>query len=383
MNKVILIRYSEIHLKGNNRHYFIKLLRENIKFALKKYQLKVEEIQTRFIIRDFDQNEIENIIADLKKVFGIFSVSIADELDTDIEIIKEFAKNIQIEGSFKVQCKRADKKFPIKSVDFEAQLGEIILKNNKKSSVDVKNPQSIVSVDIRENGKTFVFYKYIYLAGGMPLGEKRDGLLLLSGGIDSPVAGYMMAKRGLRQDILHFNSYPYTSPMAKDKVIQLAKIIKPYIGCRFMYIVSMTQIQEQFHLSCKEEYAITLLRRSMIKIAELLAQKYKYKTIITGESLGQVASQTIEGLTTTDNARKTTPILRPLIAFNKDEIIEIAKQIDTFETSILPYEDCCTVFLPKQPVIKPKLDIAEREEEKIDLQSFLQNALESMEIIQI
>lgn len=383
MNKVILIRYSEIHLKGNNRHYFIKLLRENIKFALKKYQLKVEEIQTRFIIRDFDQNEIENIIADLKKVFGIFSVSIADELDTDIEIIKEFAKNIQIEGSFKVQCKRADKKFPIKSVDFEAQLGEIILKNNKKSSVDVKNPQSIVSVDIRENGKTFIFYKYIYLAGGMPLGEKRDGLLLLSGGIDSPVAGYMMAKRGLRQDILHFNSYPYTSPMAKDKVIQLAKIIKPYIGCRFMYIVSMTQIQEQFHLSCKEEYAITLLRRSMIKIAELLAQKYKYKTIITGESLGQVASQTIEGLTTTDNARKTTPILRPLIAFNKDEIIEIAKQIDTFETSILPYEDCCTVFLPKQPVIKPKLDIAEREEEKIDLQSFLQNALESMEIIQI
>ncbi|MDD4350765.1 MAG: tRNA 4-thiouridine(8) synthase ThiI [Clostridia bacterium] len=383
MNKVILIRYSEIHLKGNNRHYFLKLLRDNIKNALKKYNLSIEEIPSRYVIRNFDEKDVENVISDLKKVFGIFSISVADEVDSNVDTIIDFVKGISLEGSFKVHCKRADKKFPIKSLDFEAQLGAIILDNNKKAFVDVKNPDTLVNVDIRENGKSFIFYKFIYLAGGMPLGENRDGLLLLSGGIDSPVAGYMMAKRGLRQDILHFNSYPYTSPMAKDKVVELAKIIKPYIGCRYMYIVSMTQIQEQFHINCKEEYAITLLRRSMIKIAEILAEKYRYKTIITGESLGQVASQTIEGLTLTDNARKTTPILRPLIAFNKDEIISLAKQINTFETSILPYEDCCTVFLPKQPVIKPKLDIAINEEAKIDLPSFLQNAIQNMEIIQI
>lgn len=383
MKKVILVRFSEIHLKGNNKPYFIKLLRDNIKFALKKYGLKVEVIQNRYVIRDFDDKLTQNIIDDLSKVFGIFSISIAYEMDSDQDIIIDFVKNIKINTTFKVDCNRADKRFLIKSNEFSAYLGGVILDANPNAKVKLEHPEKTVYVDIRENGKTFVYYDVIYLAGGMPLCETRDGLLLLSGGIDSPVAGYMMAKRGLRQDILHFDSYPYTSPQAKEKVINLAKQIKPYIGCKYMYVVSMTKLQEAFHLNCREEYAITLLRRNMIKVAERLCEKYRYKTVVTGESLGQVASQTIESITTTDNAKTYVPILRPLIAFNKDEIIDIARKIDTYETSILPYEDCCTVFLPKQPVIKPKLDIAEAEESKIDLDMLIQNAIENMEIIQI
>ena len=237
-------------------------------------------------------------------------------------------------------------------------------------------------MDIRENGKTFIFHEIIYAYSGLPLGENRDGLLLLSGGIDSPVAGFCMAKRGLRQDILHFDSFPYTSPQAKEKVITLAKSIKKFIGAKYMYICSMTKLQEEFHVSCASEYAINLLRRSMIRVANKLCEKYKYKTIITGESLGQVASQTIESLTTT-NAVAEYPVLRPLISFNKDEIIEIAKEIGTYETSILPYEDCCTVFLPRNPVIKPKIKEAEFEESKINLDYLISAVIDNIEIIKL
>ena len=192
-----------------------------------------------------------------------------------------------------------------------------------------------------------------------------------------------MAKRGLRQDILHFDSYPYTSPQAREKVIALAKKIKTYIGCRYMYIVSMSNLQEQFHLHCKEEYAITLLRRAMIKVATILCDKYNYKTIITGESLGQVASQTVESITVTNSVAGNYPILRPLISFNKDEIIKVAQEIDTFETSILPYEDCCTVFLPQNPVIKPKISIAEQEETRIPLTELIEKAIENIIVMEL
>ena len=381
MNKVILIRFNEIHLKGGNKKYFTKLLYNNIKDALNDYKCKIENIQNRILLRDFDdETEIINI---LRFVFGVHSISKAIELDTTVDKINEYISTIRLNGkSFKCDVNRADKSFPIKSNEYEADLGEIVLKNNKDSRVDIHTPDTIIHVDIRENGKTYIFNEIIYAYSGLPLGETRDGLLLLSGGIDSPVAGFSMAKRGLRQDILHFDSFPYTSRQAKEKVTSLAKKIKKYIGAKYMYICSMTKLQEEFHVNCKTEYAINLLRRSMIRVANMICDKYKYKTIITGESLGQVASQTIESLSSTNSVARY-PVLRPLISFNKDEIINIAKEIDTYETSILPYEDCCTVFLPRNPVIKPKIKDAEYEESKVDLDQLLSVIIDNIEIIDL
>ncbi len=380
MTNVILIRFNEIHLKGGNKKYFTRLLINNIKEALKGYDCKIEIIQNRLLLRDYI-NEDE-IIDSLKCVFGVHSISKAVELDNDVNLIKDFVSKIKIDTSFKCDVNRAEKSFPIKSNEFAADLGEIILNNNPNAKVDIHNPETIVYVDIRENGKTFIFYEIIYAYSGLPLGENRDGLLLLSGGIDSPVAGFCMAKRGLRQDVLHFDSFPYTSPQAKDKVIELAKTIKKFIGAKYMYVCSMTKLQEEFHIHCNEEYAINLLRRSMIRVANALCEKHKYKTIITGESLGQVASQTIESLTSTNSVAEY-PVLRPLISFNKDEIIKIAKDINTYETSILPYEDCCTVFLPKYPIIKPKVKDAEREETKINLEELVKAVIDNIEVINL
>ena len=380
MNKVILIRFNEIHLKGGNKKYFTKLLLNNIKYALKDIDCKIENIQNRIVVRNYaDEDEIINT---LKFVFGIHSISPAVEIESDVELIKYYISKIQISKSFKCDVNRADKSFPIKSNDFNADLGEIILNNNNEAHVDIHNPEITIHVDIRENGKTFIFHEIIYTYSGLPLGEFRDGLLLLSGGIDSPVAGFCMAKRGLRQDILHFDSFPYTSPQAKEKVITLARTIKNIIGAKYMYICSMTKLQEEFHIHCSSEYAINLLRRSMIRVANAICDKYKYKTIITGESLGQVASQTIESLTTTNEVAKY-PVLRPLISFNKEEIIKIAKEINTYNTSILPYEDCCTVFLPRNPIIKPKVADAQKEESKIDLESLLKYVIENIEVIEL
>ena len=380
MNKVILIRFNEIHLKGGNKKYFIKLLCNNIKEALNGVNYKLENIQNRILIRDYDNEQL--IIDTLRKVFGVHSISVAVELNNDVTEIKDYISSLKVNSSFKCNVNRADKSFPIKSNDLACDLGEIILNKNEKSKVDIHNPETVVNVDIRENGKTFVFSSIIYAYSGLPLSEKRDGLLLLSGGIDSPVAGFAMAKRGLRQDILHFDSFPYTSPQAKQKVISLAKSISTFIGAKYMYVCSMTKLQEAFHTNCNEEYAINLLRRSMIRVANKLCDKFNYKTIITGESLGQVASQTIESLTTT-NAVAKYPVLRPLISFNKDEIVALAKEIGTYETSILPYEDCCTVFLPKNPIIKPKTKNSEKEESKIDLELLIQTVIENMEVIKL
>lgn len=381
MNKIILIRFNEIHLKGGNKKYFTHLLYENIKTALKGYECKIENIQNRLLVRNYTDEDA--IIAELKCVFGVHSISKAVEVDTSVEAIKDFVSTIKIEGSFKCEVNRAEKSFPVKSNEFAADLGEIVLNNNPKAHVDIHNPENILYVDIRENGKTYIFNHIIYAYSGLPLGEYRDGLLMLSGGIDSPVAGFCMAKRGLRQDILHFDSFPYTSPQAKQKVIDIAKRVKKYIGAKYMYICSMTKLQEEFHVQCKTEFAINLLRRAMIRVANAVCDKFNYKTIVTGESLGQVASQTIESLTSTNSVAKY-PVLRPLISFNKQEIIEIAQEIDTYDLSILPYEDCCTVFLPRNPVIKPKIADSEREEAKIiDYNQLIDYVLQNMEVIDL
>ena len=381
MNKIILIRFNEIHLKGGNKKYFTHLLYENIKAALKGYTCKIENIQNRLLVRDYEDEDA--IISELKCVFGIHSISKAMEMENSVDLIKDYVASLKIDGDFKCEVNRAEKSFPIKSNEFAADLGEIVLKNNPNAYVEIHKPKTVVHVDIRENGKTYVFKEIIYAYSGLPLGEYRDGLLLLSGGIDSPVAGFCMAKRGLRQDILHFDSFPYTSPQAKQKVIDIAKRVKKYIGARFMYICSMTKLQEEFHVQCKTEFAINLLRRAMIRVANAICEKYQYKTIITGESLGQVASQTIESLTST-NAVAAVPVLRPLISFNKQEIIDIAQDINTYELSILPYEDCCTVFLPRNPIIKPKLRDSEHEETKIlNYNELIQAVINNMEVIDL
>ncbi len=377
MSNIILVRFNEIHLKGGNKKYFINLLYNNIKNALKEYNCLIESVDNRLIIRDYTNFDEDDIIDNLKCVFGVHSISKARELNNSVEEINDFVANLKIDTSFKCDVNRADKSFPIQSNEYEKILGEIVLNNNPNAKVDIHKPNVTIHIDIRTNGKSFVFYDIIYAYSGLPLGENTDGLLLLSGGIDSPVAGFCMAKRGMRQDILHFDSFPYTSAQAKNKVILLAKQIKKFIGAKYMYVCSMTKLQEEFHLNCNEEYAINLLRRSMIRVANYLCDKYKYKAIITGESLGQVASQTIESLTST-NAVAEYPVLRPLIAFNKDEIISIAKEIDTYKTSILPYEDCCTVFLPKNPIIKPKIKNSLKEESKIDLNTLLKYVIDNI-----
>lgn len=384
MKKVILIRYSEIHLKGNNKHFFEKLLLNNIKSALKGLNFEIEFSHTRYLISNFNEEDLNEIIKRLKTVFGIYSLSVADEIETSVENIEKYFNNFKLSNtSFRVSVNRADKKFPINSTEFSKIIGNIIFDNGENLTVDLHTYKTEVCIDIRESGKTYIFSNVIKGLNGMPVGSAGKGLLLLSGGLDSPVAGFKIAQRGMIVDGLHFHSFPYTSENAKNKVISLAKLIKPYTHMKRLFIVSFTKIQEEIHKNCDGDYMITLMRRIMMRIAERLSEKYDYKAIITGECLGQVASQTIESLTSSNSVIKLIPVLRPLIAFDKDETIEIANKINTYDTSILPYEDCCTVFLPKNPIIKPKLDRVLNEESKLDIENLISDAINSVEIIEI
>lgn len=379
--KVILIRYSEIHLKGNNRGFFENALINNIRHSLADKKYKLVKQSGRYVISEFEESEVDSIVETVRNVFGVYSVSLADEVKSDYEEIKKSALAIAPEsGTFKVVCNRADKRFPLNSMQLASSIGGDLLENNGKLSVNLHKPQHLVNIDVRENGKTFVFTNSIKGVNGMPVGTGGKGVLLLSGGIDSPVACYMMAKRGMSIRAIHFHSYPFTSLQAKEKVLTLAKILKKYTLHMTVDVVSFTEIQTAIHEKCPEEFMITIMRRFMMRIAERLAKKYGCGAIITGESLGQVASQTLESITST-NAVATLPVLRPLIGFDKDEIIEIAKRIDTFETSILPYEDCCTIFLPKNPVTKPRLDVVKRVESVLDIDALVEQALENVETI--
>lgn len=379
--KVILIRYSEIHLKGNNRGFFENALINNIRHSLADKKYKLVKQSGRYVISEFEESEADSIVETVRNVFGVYSVSLADEVKSDYEEIKKSALAIAPEsGTFKVVCNRADKRFSLNSMQLASSIGGDLLENNGKLSVDLHKPQHLVNIDVRENGKTFVFTNSIKGVNGMPVGTGGKGVLLLSGGIDSPVACYMMAKRGMSIRAIHFHSYPFTSLQAKEKVLTLAKILKKYTLHMTVDVVSFTEIQTAIHEKCPEEFMITIMRRFMMRIAERLAKKYGCGAIITGESLGQVASQTLESITST-NAVATLPVLRPLIGFDKDEIIEIAKRIDTFEASILPYEDCCTIFLPKNPVTKPRLDVVKRVESILDIDALVEQALENVETI--
>lgn len=381
--KVIIIRYSEIHLKGNNRDFFESILISNIKHVLSDYAYQFGRSNARYVIRNFDENYTEQILDAVKNVFGVYSVSPAEEVPSTYEDISSAALSMApVYGTFKVNTNRADKRFPIPSMKLSADIGGKILEQNPTLKVDLFHPDTVVSIDIRENGKTFVYSEVIKGVNGMPVGTAGKGIIMLSGGIDSPVAMYMMAKRGMTLRSVHFHSFPYTSMQAKQKVLDLAKIVKKYTLHMTVDVVSFTEIQTAIHEKCPEEYMITIMRRFMMRIAEKLAQKHGAGAVITGESLGQVASQTLESITST-NSVATLPVFRPLIGFDKDEIIEIAQKIGTFETSILPYEDCCTIFLPKKPVTKPRLSAVLKVESALDVETLVNNALQNIEVVEI
>lgn len=384
MDKVIIVRYSEIHLKGKNRGYFERVFGINMEKSLKGIKHEIRRRSGRYLVECFDDNQTDLILEKLNKVFGIHSMSIALKVPTQMGEIFEAAKAVCSEtGSFKVDTHRADKTFRLNSMEISAEIGGRLLSVNKNIKVDVHNPQFIINIDVREDGTTLVFNKFFKGAGGMPVGTAGKGLLLLSGGIDSPVAGHMIAKRGMNIECIHFHSYPYTNLQARDKVIELAKVLSEYTCGTKLNIVSVTHIQEEIHKNCNGEYMVTLLRRFMMRIAEKIAKKCGAQCIITGESLGQVASQTIEGMTSSNSVIKNLPVLRPLCGFDKDEIIERSRNMGAFEISIQPYEDCCTVFLPRHPVIKPTIEAVLVEEEKLDVEGLVNEAIKTLEILNI
>ncbi len=384
MRKVIIIKYAELFLKGKNKGYFEQAFFVNIERALKGFRHTLLRPSGRYIVADFYEAEEEGIVNALKKVFGAHTIAAGYETSSKLEDIFEAAKLLAPEsGTFKVESHRGDKKYPLNSIEISREIGGKLLETFPGLTVDVHSPQHVIRVDVRENGAALVGGKEEAGAGGMPVGTGGKGLLLISGGIDSPVAGYMMAKRGMKVDCLHFHSYPYTNEQAKEKVVDLAKILSGYTLGTKLNVVSVTHIQEKIHENCAPELMITLLRRFMYRIAERCAKKIGAQCLITGESLGQVASQTIEGMTSSNAVVKDLPVLRPLVGFDKNEIIERSVKIGAYETSILPYEDCCTVFLPNFPAIRPKLSAIEKEEEKLNVEELIAESLSTLEVISL
>lgn len=380
--QVVVIRYCEIHLKGKNRGYFERVFMNNLEKSLSGIRHEIRKPSGRYVVENFDPARTQEIVDRVHKVFGTHTVSIAYKVPANMEdIYRTVCLLAPKSGSFKVVTNRADKSFPLNSMQVNAEAGGRLLSENPALRVDVRTPEHEVFIDIRENGTALVFSDFVKGAGGMPVGTSGRGMLLLSGGIDSPVAGHMIAKRGMKLDGLHFHSYPYTNMQAREKVEELAGILAGYTGGIDLHIVSVTHIQEEIHKHCPDEMMITLLRRFMMRIAERLCRKYGAQCIVTGESLGQVASQTIEGMTSSNAVVQTMPVLRPLVGFDKTEIVERAREIGTFETSILPYEDCCTVFLPKHPLIRPKLDKVSEAEARLDVEALLEEALSTEETV--
>ena len=388
MKRIILVRYGEIILKGLNRPVFEDALVKNIRGALGSVgEVSIRKSQANIYIEPLEgEEQADRIVEILKHVFGIVAIIEYYESEKSIESVcktahEAFGTALSKAATFKVEAKRADKRFPLKSPQICAEVGGYLLENFPNLTVDVHSPDVTVHVDIREEN-AYVHIGRIKGAGGMPAGTNGRAAMLLSGGIDSPVAGYMIAKRGVRLEAVHFFSYPYTSDRAKDKVIKLAKILASYTGGMKVHIVPFTEIQLQIRDKCPEEYMTLVMRRFMMQIAERIAIKRDCKALVTGESIGQVASQTMNALAVTDDA-VSMPVFRPVIGMDKEEIVEIARRIDTFETSILPYEDCCTVFTPKHPSTKPHIDKVVRAQEALDIEKLIQDAIDGCETIYV
>lgn len=384
---IILIRYAEIHLKGLNRPYFERMLIDRIKSACRDFNVKVGREQGRIYVKGADEADISELMDRLTRVFGIHSLSRAVAVDKDMEKISEAASEMlekSLEGrdkaTFKVFARRSDKNFPLNSEMICRELGHMMLERYPQLSVDVHDPEIRLNVEIRDSA--LIYTDSVPAAGGMPVGSAGRALILLSGGIDSPVAGYMMAKRGLELSAVHFFSYPYTSERAKDKVIDLARIMSRYTGTINLYVVPFTDIQLAIHEKCPEKETTLIMRRIMMKISERIAKKEGAPALITGESLGQVASQTLQSLCVTDDA-VDCPVFRPLIGMDKIEIMDIAKRIGTYETSILPFEDCCTVFVPKHPTTRPEVEKLRESEQLVDFEPMMQAAIEAAEFMKI
>lgn len=389
MTPMLLIRYGEIHLKGQNRPFFEKVLLHAIIASAKKFDGYVDKGQGRYYLRNVKPQDMPQAINAMSKIFGIYSVSPAMEMEKDLEIIFQAAADMACRklkslgketATFKVESKRADKRFPMNSMTLSAEAGGYILEHVPGLSVDVHHPDFTVYIEVRESA--FVYTDIVMGSGGMPVGTSGKGMLLLSGGIDSPVAGYMMAKRGIALEAVHYHSFPYTSERAKQKVIELAQELSAYTGPIKIHMVHFTDIQMSIYEKCPEEQLTLIMRVFMMRIAEKIAKDRNCGALITGESLGQVASQTLASLTVT-NSVIDLPVFRPLIGMDKLEIMDIAKRIETYETSILPYEDCCTVFVPKHPVTHPKLEKILKSVKLLDSEALIADALAKTEVITV
>jgi thiamine biosynthesis protein ThiI len=388
MKQVISLSYGEVALKGGNRKYFVDKLMKNLKLALRGYATdRIYQDRTKFYI-ECPAEIADEVYEQARKVFGFVVSSRAVVYDKDpdrladqaLEYVSAILGKDPTIKSFKFETKRNDKNFPMKSMDINPFLGGVILKKFGYLHVDVHQPDLLIRVDIRNS--VYFYSQKEQAAGGLPIGTTGRSVLLLSGGIDSPVAGYMMAKRGVELLAVNFNSYPFTSERSDEKVLDLVKKLTPYIGSMDVHQVNILPIQKAIRMNCPEKEMTILSRRFMMRIAERIAKEQSAKSLITGESLGQVASQTMEGLQMT-NSVVSMPVFRPLIGMDKTEIIEIAQRIDTFETSILPFDDCCSVFLPKHPVTHPKLGQIENSESALDIEALLNEVMESRKIVTI
>ncbi len=379
--EVILCKYGEIVLKGANRKTFEDQLVKSMKYRAKRYgNFDIHRAQSTIYIEPKDDLcDLDGMFEAAQRVFGIVSVSRAAVCEKDLDAILALAESylpalLTGKRTFKVEGKRSDKKFPFDSMALAREVGGAVLRACPDIRVDVHNPDTVVKVEIREYG-AYLSPGQVKGAGGMPVGTNGKGLVLLSGGIDSPVAAHMMAKRGVQIEALHFESFPYTSERAREKVMDLAALVARYSGNMRVHVVSLTHIQEELVKACDEEYFTLLLRRYMMAIAERVAEQNECQALITGESVGQVASQTMQAIGVTNDVIRKIPVFRPCIGMDKEEIVQIARRIGTFETSILPYEDCCTVFTPKHPRTRPELSKVLAEENKLDFNALVEEAL--------
>lgn len=386
---IYIVRCGEVALKGMNKPYFERMLVERIRKVLKKHQgIEIRREDGLIVVRTVRDIPEDTVIGEISKVFGVDSISPAIEVESDMEAIEEAAiafmqKQIEEKGirTFKVEAKRADKSFPVQSPDIARRVGAKVLIACKVLKVDVHQPECRLHVHVRRE-RSFLFEQKVSALGGLPLGTNGKGLVLLSGGIDSPVAAFLMAKRGMYIEAVHFHSYPYTSERAWDKVKDLALVLTQYCGNIKIHSINLLPIQEQIVQHCPEEEMTILVRRFMMKIAERVAAETGSLMLITGENLGQVASQTAEALVVTD-AATSLPVMRPLIGMDKVEIMDLARKIGTYDIAILPYEDCCTVFLPKHPKTKPKLSAILESESRLDADGLIEKALENKETVMI
>lgn len=385
MERIILIRYGELMTKGDNKKLFQGRLLATIKHQLKKYDVEVIRTRDRIYIENIEQH-FDAVSEELKNIFGIYSFSLATKVKSDIDVITTTAKKLfeNIDDcSIRLETKRSDKKFPMSSMDVSRHVSKAILQQANNMTVNLTKPDETLLIEIRPDF-TYLMFKKVEGAKGYPTGSVGKGLLMLSGGIDSPVAGYLAMKRGISLEAIHFESPPYTTEQARDKVLQLAKKLARYSPNQMIkvHIVPFTNMQLALHKAVTDSYEMTIMRRMMYRIAEKVILQRKATLLVNGECLGQVASQTPQSMETIHRVIKQ-PIIAPLVTYDKEEVIEISKRLNFYETSILPYADCCTIFVPKRPATKPKYYIAEEEEAKFDWQPLLEESLQNIETITV